>query len=60
MSNRKDFLEAELETKIGDLGGEETQSLGKLKHKAAYGEKEDLNSEDRASLNDFLNSSLST
>ena len=55
MSNRKDFLEAELESKIGELGGEEPQQgLGKLKHKAAYGEKEDLDSDDRASLNAFL------
>lgn len=52
--SKKD-LEATLANEIGDLGGEETQALGKLKHKAAYGQKEDLDDADRDSLNAFLN-----
>lgn len=56
--SKKDLLEAELETQIGDLGGEtidQSNGLGKLTHKAAYGQKEDLDATDRDSLNAFLN-----
>ena len=49
-------LDATLEQEIGNLGGEEeVQTLGKLKHKAAYGQKEDLASDEQESLNRFLN-----
>ena len=49
-------LDETLAMEIGDLGGEQPEtSLGKLKHKAAYGQKEDLDEDDRASLNAFLN-----
>lgn len=48
-------LEETLANEIGDFGGEETQSLGKLKHKAAYGQKEDLDDSERESMNRFLN-----
>lgn len=46
-------LEETLANEIGDMGGE-PQGLGKLTHKAAYGQKEDLNEEERESLNKFL------
>ena len=52
--SKKD-LNLTLENEIGALGGEETTSLGKLQHKAAYGGKEDLNSDEQESLNKFLN-----
>lgn len=42
-----------LSSKIGDFGGEE-QSMGKLKHKASYGQKEDLTEDEQKRLNDFL------
>jgi hypothetical protein len=54
----KKELDATLEQEIGNLGGveEETpQAIGKLKHKAAYGQKEDLNEAEQESLNRFLN-----
>ena len=51
MSNKD--IEATLANEIGDLGGEDT-GLGKLKHKAAYGQKEDLTESERESLNAFL------
>ena len=49
----KKNLDAMLETEIGGIG-EETVGLGKLQHKAAYGQKEDLNAEEQDSLNKFL------
>ena len=52
MSKRE--LDETLAAEIGDLGGEQEVSLGKLKHKAAYGQKEDLDDSDRESLNRFL------
>lgn len=54
----KKEYEAMLEQEIGSLGGDAQDTnpgLGKLKHKAAYGQKEDLEDDDRASLNAFLN-----
>jgi predicted RNA-binding Zn-ribbon protein involved in translation (DUF1610 family) len=56
----KKELDATLEQEIGNLGADnssETQEpgLGKLKHKAAYGQREDLSEDDRRSLDDFLN-----
>ena len=46
-----------LEAEIGELGAAETeqQGFGKLVHKAAYGQKEDLNEAEQESLNKFLN-----
>lgn len=46
-------IDESIVSEIGALGGEET-SLGKLQHKSAYGQKEDLNEDDRASLAAFL------
>ena len=49
-----------LESQIGDIGSDnvvvsnEKTGLGKLKHKEAYGQKEDLNEADKESLNKFL------
>ena len=43
--NEKDNMDKVLESQIGEFGGtkeQESKSLGKLKHKAALGEKEDL------------------
>lgn len=53
----KKDLNKDLEMQIGDLGGEnvESNSLGKLTHKSAYGQKEDLDNDERESLNKFLN-----
>lgn len=54
---KKEYEEM-LEQEIGSLGGDAQDTnpgLGKLKHKAAYGQKEDLEDDDRASLNAFLN-----
>ena len=51
-------IDKTLEMEIGNLGGESVEqelNLGKLKHKAAYGQKEDLENEERESLNKFLN-----
>lgn len=47
----------ELEKQIGDMGGDqrESKSMGKLKHKSAYGQKEDLTEEEKASMANFLN-----
>ena len=55
MSKRE--LNETLEQEIGSLGAEviEEQGLGKLKHKAAYGQKNDLDEEEQNSLNRFLN-----
>jgi hypothetical protein len=57
MSNKD--LDETLEREIGNLGGLEDESapkqLGKLKHKAAYGQKEDLTEDEQESLNQFLN-----
>ena len=44
-----------LEQEIGQLGADTSDAgLGKLKHKSAYGQKEDLSEEERESLNRFL------
>lgn len=52
-------IDKTLEMEIGNIGdeaySEQESGLGKLKHKAAYGQKEDLNDEERESLNKFLN-----
>ena len=50
-------IEKTLENEIGGLGAEEQvqTTMGKLKHKAAYGQKEDLNDAEQESLNRFLN-----
>ena len=47
----------DLEDQIGNLGGEEMESLvgKKLKHKRAYGQKDDLDDQEKDSLDDFLN-----
>ena len=53
----KKEYEAMLEQEIGSLGDDAQDTnpgLGKLKHKAAYGQKEDLEDDDRASLNAFF------
>lgn len=47
----------ELESQIGLMGGEEALSMDapkKLKHKMAYGQKENLNDDEQDSLNKFL------
>ena len=43
-----------LEEEIGAYG-DEPAGLGKLQHKASYGQKEDLNADEQESLNRFLN-----
>lgn len=46
-----------LEKQIGDLGGEEIQKapiMGKLKHKASYGQKEDLSDDEQKKLEAFM------
>lgn len=46
----------ELESQIGDIGGEPTQEAPKkLKYKSSYGQKNDLDKAEKDSLNDFLN-----
>lgn len=52
--SKKELLEETLAAEIGDMGGEDT-NLGKLQRKSAYGQKEDLDTEDRASMERFLN-----
>jgi hypothetical protein len=54
--SKKDINET-LANEIGDIGAEDTPTLGKLQHKQAYGQKEDLNDDEEASLNKFLNKS---
>ena len=49
----KHNIDKMLEQEIGGIG-DESVGLGKLQHKAAYGQKEDLDAEERASLNNFL------
>lgn len=45
----------ELESQIGNIGGEEESLKGKrLKHAASYGKKEELNDDEQASLDRFL------
>ena len=56
MSNRD--INETLEQEIGSFGGEVEQTpagLGKLRNKAAYGQKEDLEVSEQESLNRFLN-----
>lgn len=50
---------SELEDQIGNMGGEsqEAPQLGKLKHKASYGQKEELDNTEQQSLNSFINRS---
>ena len=48
-------IEETLANEIGDMGAEEQVGFGKLTHKSAYGQKEDLNESERDSLNKFLN-----
>ena len=52
--SKKD-LDTMLESEIGAMGADETSGLGKLMNKAAYGQKEDLDSSERESLDRFLN-----
>lgn len=57
MSNKKQ-LDATLEQEIGAMGSDDhTVSLGKLQNKSSYGQKEDLNADEQASLNKFLSRS---
>lgn len=53
---KKDINET-LENEIGSFGAEENVEigLGKLRNKAAYGQKEDLDTAEQESLNKFLN-----
>ena len=52
----KNNIDKTLEMEIGSIGAEQEESgLGKLKHKAAYGQKEDLDNYEQESLNKFLN-----
>ena len=53
----KQNIDETLANEIGSFGGEEiaTPGLGKLKNKAAYGRKEDLEDSEQESLNRFLN-----
>jgi hypothetical protein len=44
----------DLEGQIGEMGGEDTQSLGKLIHKESYGQKRDLDEDERKGLEDFI------
>jgi hypothetical protein len=57
MSNRD--INETLEQEIGSFGGDDavtqTPGLGKLRNKAAYGQKEDLEVSEQESLNRFLN-----
>ena len=47
-----------LDAQIGNMGGAEEQiSIGKLKHKASYGQQEDLTSEERKKMDEFLSNS---
>ena len=49
-----------LEEQIGDLGGnviQEVPTMGKLKHKSSYGQKEDLSKEEQSELDGFLSRS---
>lgn len=55
--NEKDNMDKVLESQIGEFGGtkeQESKPLGKLKHKAALGEKEDLTEEEKKSMEAFL------
>ena len=49
----------ELEEQIGTMGGDvdETQTLGRLKHKSSYGQKEDLTDKEEADLEAFMSRS---
>ena len=51
--SKKDMNET-LANEIGDLGADTSVGLGKLQHKASYGQKEDLNESEQESLNRFL------
>ena len=52
----KQDINETLANEIGAYGAEpQEQGLGKLKNKAAYGQKEDLEAEEQESLNRFLN-----
>ena len=55
----KKNIDEMLENEIGEFGGDIEQStqLGKLRNKSSYGQKEDLNDDEQASLNRFLNKS---
>lgn len=54
--SKKNILNETLENEIGSFGSEEqTEGLGKLKNKAAYGQKDDLDANEQDSLNKFLN-----
>lgn len=59
MSKENDYNE--LEKQIGDFGGDpeenKTNSLGKLKHAEAYGQKRNLDPTEQNELNNFINRS---
>lgn len=53
--SKKDINET-LANEIGAIGADESEmTLGKLQHKASYGQKEDLDNAEQESLNRFLN-----
>lgn len=49
---KQDYNEV-LESQIGDMGGEPVV-MGKLKHKASYGQKEELTDQEQSDLDNFL------
>jgi predicted RNA-binding Zn-ribbon protein involved in translation (DUF1610 family) len=56
MSKRDNEINNMLENEIGSIGEEQT-NLGKLNYKAAYGQKEELDEEERQSFNRFMSKS---
>lgn len=57
--SKKD-LDSTLEQEIGSMGADNVTPLGKLEHKAAYGQKEDLTASEQASLDKFLHKNNDT
>lgn len=51
--NEKDNMDKVLETQIGGIGADQPKNLGKLRNKAAYGQKEDLTDEEVRSFKEF-------
>jgi hypothetical protein len=51
----KKNLDAMLESEIGNIGGDDSNGLGKLRNKSAYGLKNDLEQSEQESLDKFLN-----
>lgn len=50
-------LDKELENQIGDFGADESNIGKKLRHKASYGQKEDLNEDEKQDLASFVSRS---